>query len=377
METAHDRKRIEKTPTGIVRMTLALNGLQSFPRLRRFAIDAAITSVFNVVIAVVITYVMRIHESFLTNLVISMCIGMLAVTCIDGGRLLLWGDRRPPTIPFILLLIISIPAAQYSGNMIASQLLGLPPDYLASVRAKDATAIVVGTILACVSITWFFWNRNKLAELKAEAEAGKARAAAIEKQAMQAQLQLLQAQIEPHMLFNTLANLQGLIAVDPTRAQHMLHQLILYLRATLSSSRAEKTMLADEFSLMEAYLGLMSVRMGPRLSYTVRLPDALRGMPVPPMLLQPLVENAIKHGLEPKVGGGHIEVQAAEEAGVLTLVVADTGLGVDAARADKSGTHLGLANIRERLQALYGERASFLLIPNKPSGVIAQLTLPL
>jgi sensor histidine kinase YesM len=159
----------------------------------------------------------------------------------------------------------------------------------------------------------------------------------------------------------------------------MLHQLILYLRATLSSSRAEKTMLADEFSLMEAYLGLMSVRMGPRLSYTVRLPDALRGMPVPPMLLQPLVENAIKHGLEPTVGGGHIEVQATGEAGVLTLVVADTGRGLETAAAvpDTSGTRLGLANIRERLQALYGERARFVLLPNKPSGVIAQLTLPL
>jgi LytS/YehU family sensor histidine kinase len=99
---------------------------------------------------------------------------------------------------------------------------------------------------------------------------------------MQAQLQLLQAQIEPHMLFNTLANLQGMIAIDPGRAQHMLDQLILYLRATPSSSRAERASLSHEFSLMEAYLGLMPVRMGARLSYTLQLPPALHDVPNTP-----------------------------------------------------------------------------------------------
>jgi sensor histidine kinase YesM len=359
-------------------MTLALDKpLYSYPRLRRFAVDVAITAVFNVAIAVIITYMMRIRDSFYINLVLSMCIGTLAVTFINGGRLLLWGERKPPRLPFVLLLIVSMPVAQYLGNIIATHILGIPSESLASTREKNATAMIVGTILACVSISWFFWNRNKLSELQAQAEAEKARAAAIEKQALQAQLQLLQAQIEPHMLFNTLANLQGLIAVDPPRAQYMLEQLILYLRATLSSSRAQKTTLAQEFSLMEAYLGLMSVRMGSRLSYTLQLPDALRNMPVPPMLLQPLVENAIKHGLEPKVGGGHIEVRAAQEGNILKLTVADTGLGLDASRSDSSGTHVGLANVREHLQALYGEGASFMLTPNTPSGVIAQLTVPL
>jgi hypothetical protein len=359
-------------------MSLAVNNTSRFPRLRRLAIDVAITSVFNVAIAVIVTYMMRIHDSFYVNLVISMCVGTLAVTFIDGGRLLLWGgDRRPPRMPFIILLIASIPAAQYLGNIIASLILGIPAAALASTRAKNATPIIMGSILACVSITWFFWNRMRLSELRAQAEAEKARASAIEKQALQAQLQLLQAQIEPHMLFNTLANLQGLIAVDPTRAQQMLEQLILYLRATLSSARAEKTTLAQEFSLMEAYLGLMSVRMGARLSYTLQLPDDLRSMIVPPMLLQPLVENAIKHGLEPKVDGGHIDVQATQEGGMLKLIVADTGLGLDGVPAAPGGTHVGLANVRERLHALYGQPGGFTLVPNTPAGVIACITLPL
>jgi sensor histidine kinase YesM len=264
--------------------------------------------------------------------------------------------------------------------MMAIKLLGLPTAGVASVQAKNATGLFILTVLVSAFITWFFWNRGKLATLTAKAETEKARAAAIEKQAIQAQLQLLQAQIEPHMLFNTLANLQGLIALDPPRAHHMLDQLIHYLRATLSSSRAEKTTLAHEFSLMNAYLELMSVRMGRRLAYALQLPDRLRDVQVPPMLLQPLVENAIRHGLESKIDGGRIDVAATEQAGMLTLSVADTGLGLDAPaarRATVKNTHIGLANVHERLQALYGERASCSLKPNTPSGVIAQLTMPL
>jgi sensor histidine kinase YesM len=121
------------------------------------------------------------------------------------------------------------------------------------------------------------------------------------------------------------------------------------------------------------------VRMGARLSYALHLPDELRGTLVPPMLLQPLVENAIKHGLEPKIDGGHIEVHATAAAGILTLTVADTGLGLDAAidgAADSSGG-IGAANVRERLRALYGTRAAFSLTANAPSGVLARLSIPL
>lgn len=346
-----------------------------YPRLRRFAIDVAITTVFNVAIAIIITYVMRVPGNFLVNLIISMCVGTLAVTFIDGGRLLLWGLEKPPKLPFFALLAVGLPAALQLGNIIAAQITGVPTEYFPASRYRDPTSYIVLTLLVSLFITWFFWNRTTLAHLRAAAEAQKARAAAIEKQAMQAQLQLLQAQIEPHMLFNTLANLQSLIAVDPPRAQHMLDQLIRYLRATLSSSRAEQTTLAHEFALMEAYLGLMSVRMGARLSYKLHLPDDLAGIKVPPMLLQPLIENAIKHGLEPKIDGGRIDIEATRDAGSLSISVADTGLGLDA--EGDHGTQVGLMNIRERLQVLYGDAASVSLTPNVPNGAIAQLKLPL
>lgn len=350
---------------------------QGHPRLRRFAIDVAITAVFNFGIALIVTYVLQVHRVFFDTLVISMCIGTLMVTFIDGGRLLLWGMEKPPRLPFLLLFIASVPSALYLGNVLAARLLGIPEREIMLVQANEPLAFYLTFLFICAAITWFFWSRSRLEMLKADAEAEKARAAAIEKQAMQAQLQLLQAQIEPHMLFNTLANLKGLIALDPDRAQHMLDQLIRYLRATLSATRAPSTTLAQEFALLDAFLDLMKVRMGSRLQFSLHLPDELGAVPLPPMLLQPLVENAIKHGLEPKLDGGRLEVRAKSVGGPgrLLLTVTDTGLGLeDAPRSN--GTGVGLANVRERLHALYGDRAALVLEPNQPAGTRALLTLP-
>ena len=357
--------------------TVPLPALPAYPRLRRFAIDVAITALFNIGIALIVTYVIRLHSSFVDNLVISMCIGTLMVSFIDGGRLLLWGMDKPPRLPFVLLFIAALPSSVYLGNRLAGALLGIPPENIAAARSGNEIGFFVMFVFICLSITWFFWSRGRLEQLKAEAEAEKARAAANEKQAMAAQLQMLQAQIEPHMLFNTLANLQALIAVDAPRAQHMLDQLIQYLRATLSASRAQQTTLAQEFALMEAYLGLMQVRMGKRLRYALHLPEALRELMVAPMLLQPLVENAIKHGLEPKVDGGEVAVHAQRDADMLTLSVADTGLGIDAAPTAGKGSGVGVANVRDRMKGLYGERASFELLPNTPAGTISRLRIPL
>ncbi|MBI1835070.1 MAG: histidine kinase [Burkholderiales bacterium] len=227
----------------------------------------------------------------------------------------------------------------------------------------------------------FFWNQAKIAELQAEQEREKARSAAVERQALQAQLQRLQAQIEPHMLFNTLANLQGLIAIDPARAQYMLEQLIHYLRASLSSSRLDRTTLKHEFDLMQAYLELLAIRMGKRLQYHCDLPEELEQQGIAPMLIQPLVENAIKHGVEPKMEGGSVHVSAEKKDATLHIKIIDTGLGLsehhDQAQAHAQHSHVGNANIRERLLALYGSAASLQLSPNHPEGCIAHLQIPL
>jgi sensor histidine kinase YesM len=348
--------------------------------LRHIVADYALVSVFNTICAVVVTYVVNVHGDFFENWVFSMCIGTTAMLVVDGTRFTFWGDRRLSGPTLIGLIVLAVPIAYILGSFFAIKILNLPAQDVLTNQLNHATGMLIFITLVSLFVCWFFWNRSELSELRAQAEVEKAKSSAIEKQAMQAQLQLLQAQIEPHMLFNTLANLQGLIAIDPARAQHMLDQLIHYMRATLSSARADKTTLMHEFDLMQAYLELMSVRMGARLTYTLQLPEELNRVTVPPMLLQPLLENAIKHGLESKIEGGHIEVTAVQENDKLILSITDTGLGLEAtnhAHYLKHGTQVGLANVRERLHVLYGDRADFRLSPNVPAGAIAQLTMPL
>ncbi len=343
--------------------------------LRRFLIDTAIGTVINTLCAIMVYTLILPGESFFHCWVFSMCIGSLVMWLVDGVRLLIWGGSRPNLGGLIAMILFAVPVAYFGGSYAASKILSLPSETVFSHQIEHASPLMTMIIIVCLMFAWFNWNQSELAAVKAQAAAEKAHTAAVEKQAIQAQLQLLQAQIEPHMLFNTLANLQGLIAIDPPRAQYMLDQLIHYLRASLTSARAEKTTLAHEFELMQAYLELMSVRMGARLAYKLLLPPELSKVNVPPMLLQPLVENAIKHGLEAKIEGGRIDVQARSENGTLVISVADDGLGLDPEGANH-GTQIGLANVRERLHALYDGRASFSLQANMPQGAVATITLP-
>jgi sensor histidine kinase YesM len=189
-------------------------------------------------------------------------------------------------------------------------------------------------------------------------------------------LKLLESQLEPHMLFNTLANLRVLIGMDPARAQAMLDRLIAFLRATLTASRVGMHPLAAEFDRIADYLALMQVRMGPRLQFAFDLPHDLRETPLPPLLLQPLVENCITHGLEPKVEGGRIDVRAQRQATMLVLTVRDSGVGLSHAAATQ-GTRFGTQQVRDRLAALYGAAATFSLAAAADGSTEARITLPL
>jgi sensor histidine kinase YesM len=343
----------------------------------KLARNAAVVATLCLACAIIITIIVGKLQDFYANLVFSLVIGGIAFLIIDVTRLLVWGqDVRPRKLPFFSLVLVAVPVAQFGGTMLACAILGLESPRFSKMVLGGSHGMLLFTLIMTAAAMLFLFNRDQLLRAETAAAEQQARAEAVSRQALQAQLQLLQAQIEPHMLFNTLANLQGMIALDPERAQLMLDQLIQYLRTTLSSSRAQSTTLAQEFTLMEAYLGLMSVRMGARLAYTLELPAALRGAHMPPMLLQPLVENAIMHGLEPKVDGGHIGVTAQQLGETLVVSVTDTGLGLDAPSA-KAGTHLGVANTRERLHALFGAQASLSLEPNQPHGAMARLTLPI
>jgi hypothetical protein len=307
-----------------------------------------------------------------SQMVYSLSIGLISWLVIDVGRLLLSGrseKRWPVGLPGVLLVLGGIAAGFVGGNAIGDAWTGKPllefrffsPDKLAST--------LVITLAAGVAVCYYYYSRGKARYLEGQI-------ALAERDAAEAKLKLLETQLEPHMLFNTLANLRVLIATDPARAIAMLDRLNSYLRVTLSGSRALAHPLAAEFDRLADYLALMSVRMGDRLRYTLDLPDELRAVPVPPLLLQPLVENAIRHGLEPKVEGGEITVRARRDDGLLSIEVRDTGVGIDAALPPTEGTRFGLAQVRERLAATHGTFGAITLIAAPSGGTCATVTFP-
>jgi LytS/YehU family sensor histidine kinase len=178
--------------------------------------------------------------------------------------------------------------------------------------------------------------------------------------------------VEPHFLFNTLASVQYLVETDPPQAAQMLGHLLEYLRAALPQLRSDSATLGQEVDLAQAYLSIMQMRMGPRLQIAIDVPVELRSHRFAPMLLMSLVENAIKHGLEPQAEGGEVRVEARRVGACINVSVTDTGHGL----GETVGQGVGLTNLRERLHALYGDQARFTLEENKPHGVRATIELP-
>jgi signal transduction histidine kinase len=194
-----------------------------------------------------------------------------------------------------------------------------------------------------------------------------------EKELTVAKLSLLHAQVEPHFLYNTLASAQVLTRSDPARADEMLGNLILYLRHSLPRTEDALSTVGEELERARAYLDILKIRMGARLNLQIEVAEPLKAVLFPTMMLQTLVENAIKHGLEPKPGGGTIWILARTLDNAVALTVADDGRGFS---AEGAGTGIGLRNVRERLRLAYGAAASFAIVANFPCGVAATITVP-
>ncbi len=230
-----------------------------------------------------------------------------------------------------------------------------------------------------VALGWAIWeaieaSRKREIELRERAEL-QAAAARADKERATAELKTLRAQVEPHFLYNTLSNVVSLIDREPATAKHMAERLIGYLRHTLDASRRDNATVGDELNIVADYLEILRLRMGERLAFSIDATDAVRALPLSPMLLQPLVENAIKHGLEPKIEGGRITVLATVDDGRLHIRVEDTGLGFGVA-TDTAGSGSGLANVRARLKALYGDDAK-LTIEQPKEGTRICMNLPI
>jgi hypothetical protein len=269
----------------------------------------------------------------------------------------------------LMLLGTLIALGAFVGEALVMLRLSLPPSVsLAEVVLSKVARWLVVAGLAC----FFFVFQRQAAEAAARTHQSELQRIELDRQMTEARLHSLRAQIEPHFLFNTLANIQQLYRTDPGRGRKMLANFVAYLRTALPQMRQDETTLAHEVDLARTYLDVLQVRMGERLRVSFDIPDKLAPLAFPPLALSTLTENAIKHGLNPLPEGGSIEISARSEGGQLKVSVADTGAGLRAS----GGTGAGVANLRARLAALYGEAANLEVAANVPRGILATIAVP-
>jgi signal transduction histidine kinase len=354
------------------------------PMNRRVALIVLATLALNGAIAVALTATLQ-QGGFAENMVQSQAIGLTIAACC--WSVAPWVERAEGDPRVALPLFgVAIAIGVLLGMQIASfatRLFFPGPDSASQGLMSPRTAVF--SLAIAIASTVVFYGRERLRHVRTRAEAEGWRALAAERSAAQAQLQALRAQVEPHFLFNTLANVSALIDRDPDAARALVDDLARHLRATLRHARAATTTLGEELDVTASLLAIMKRRLGDRLQWRLDVPATLRAEPMPPMLVQPLVENAVKHGIEPLPGGGTIVVRARrDDDGTVVIEVADTGRGLDApvgaaagapgGAGDPGGT--GLANLAERLRVIYGPAARLAMHENAPRGTIARLALP-
>ena len=357
--------------------------LELFPVFRRWprstARDLLYTALWNTLIALGISAALTTFGNWRASFLTLFGYSLLASQCVGfpiHGALRVLEKVVPPTTSRMTARLLDLAAIALcaafgitvSGAILRGALPILNTDAIGGLLAFGL-AIGVSILMVLVAGERRI-ERQTLEARRQEQMATTARLLA------EAQLRALQAQIEPHFLYNTLANVVSLIDTQPTQARRMLERFIDYLRASLAASRAGSATLGAELDLAASYLDVLGVRMGERLRWRIEADAACRALPIAPMLIQPLVENAVMHGLEPKVDGGGIVLRAAVDAGVLRVEVRDSGRGLVAA-PPRPGGGVGLSNLRERVRQLHGSSARLELLDNPGGGVIARLLLPL
>jgi signal transduction histidine kinase len=279
-----------------------------------------------------------------------------------------WKQRR---VPPLLVQLLSVVVGSNAGGVLVVVVKGYELDQVIKNPEGLINLITLG-IMWGAFIILIVIAREREARAQAAMHQAEAERHLHAKQLLEAKLQLMQAQIEPHFLFNTLASVQHLVDADPAVASSMLGDLIKYLRAAMPQMREQGTTVGREAELVRAYLAIQRVRIGNRFDFSIDIPEFLRERPFPPMMLLTLAENAVKHGFETRSCCGEIRVTGHETGNALVIEVRDTGTGF----AADCQAGVGLANVRERLQTLYGDAARLTLEENVPSGVRARITVP-
>lgn len=338
-----------------------------------------INALFATVVAILIWIALPADSNpgFLNNWVHAQSIGTLICSLVLLTNSLSCRNARLPDKFLLFALPFIIVVGFYLGSSIARWILQLPTPATSSYDDRHTLIVSMAiTVIVTVVITWFFTTQSTITELRI-------RSAEESERATQAHLSMLIAQLEPHMLFNTLANLRALINTDPEKAREMLDKLIELLRTTLSHSRSLSVNIKTEFLMLENYLDIMKYRMDDRLDYSLTLPDELKDCTIPTLLLQPIVENAIKHGIEPSIQGGDVRIDASTDGSNLLLSVQDTGVGLSNPKGIELGTEslssgFGMSNVRERCLAIQGGDFTVLSpLPQNNRGTLVQISLPL
>ncbi len=327
------------------------------------------TVLINAVIASFL-FIIGFHESpFWKLFIFSQCIGLSICSSILAiTRFLSVFNPLLQTAVYLGGLLFG----SMGGALLGSVLVGIQPLLFFKESGIFGQTLILGLIFGSV-ITYFFSSRERLAETREQLQDERIKRITGEKALVEADLKRLQAQVEPHFLFNTLSNVLSLIDTDPATGKIMLKSLTGYLRTSLDRTRRETSTIGQEMDMIQDYMEIHRIRMGDRFAYQVDATQAARHLPFPPMLIQPLVENALRHGLEPKIEGGRVDVRVIETEKSVQVIISDTGVGI----LGNEDRGVGLSNVRERLVALYGTRGKFSLEENQPTGSIATIEVPL
>ncbi len=343
-----------------------LEAAESYASIQKYLI---FIPAFNTVIAALLTLLGE-NRDFWIEFIYSQSIGL---SCMVPAIAFVRWSRTVDQLR--IGLIVSILLGVLIGVVIAARLVeGLPNAH----SVHPLKAMGVGFIFATGG-GYFFYSQEGTAYLEREVFVQRRRRRELDHSLAEMQLRMLQAQIEPHFLFNTLAHLSVLIRTDPPRAEMLLSHLTALLRAVLTRSRVGWSDLGAELELVGDYLSIVSIRLGARLKWKIDAPESVARLKFPGLLLQPLVENAIKHGIEPKREGGEINIVVVRNEDNLIVQVIDSGKGLDAPAGEGAGEKagIGLANVRKRLELLYGTKGRLRVMPNAQSGVTTELEIPL
>jgi sensor histidine kinase YesM len=304
-------------------------------------------------------------NSFLSNLSFSLFIG-LSVHTISVLFMYRFGVER-----FGLIYGASVPLGVLIGYPLGAIVNGIPMSDIVS--DISSTLVSLGIISSIAS--YFAYSYYTLMATREKLRQEELRSLKNEKAMVETQLRLLQSQIEPHFLFNTLSHVISLMSVDASRAEHMLLALTKFLRATLKRSRNESNRLSDEVRLLEDYLSILKIRMGERLEYVIDVQVNADKIRLPALLIQPLVENAIVHGIESREAGGEVKISLFQDETDLVICVTDNGDGLGSGPAPGQG--IGISNVKERLRILYGPDVRLELADSLPHGLTVTIRIPL